>query len=59
MQPSTINWQPVKTRPRTPGAHITVKDTEGELFNVTVDRAGQIPFADHDLKGWLINSQLS
>lgn len=58
MQPSTINWQPVKTRPRTPGAHITVKDAEGDLFNVTVDRQGQIPFADHELKAWVKNDQI-
>lgn len=56
MQTKSIDWLPVRDIPRTPFTQITVKDLEGNLHNVAVSQAGSIPFAPHELKGFIFNT---
>jgi len=55
---NSIHWLPVRDIPRTPGTQITVKDEQGDLHNVCVGRNGQIPFAAHELRGFILNTQV-
>lgn len=58
---SNINWKNIATIPRTPFTKITVKDSDGDLYNVATDRHGivNIPLTDgRSLTGWIPNDQL-
>lgn len=56
---SEINWQRILTIPRTPFTHITVKDAEGNLYNATTDRGGQIHVATTaPIVEWIPNNEI-